>query len=137
MASDQLRYAKLPLRQGSGKLPALGFGTLIPDAAAARIPVEAALETGFRHFDCAERYRNEETVGDALRRGLARVGVKREEVFVTTKLWTTIIVPNGSRRRSTQAGGGSSSTMSISILFTRPSPSRPATTRIRRIRMAR
>ena len=87
MAAIDLRYTKLPLRYGAGELPALGFGTLIPDERAAGAAVETALETGFRHFDCAERYRNEQVVGDALGRVLARGGVKREEVFVTTKLW--------------------------------------------------
>ena len=59
----------------------------IPDERGAGAAVETALETGFRHFDCAERYRNEHVVGDALGRVLARGCVKREEVFVTTKLW--------------------------------------------------
>ena len=46
-------------------MPAVGFGTLIPDPLATRQATKAALEVGFRHFDCAERYRNEQAVGDA------------------------------------------------------------------------
>ena len=48
-----------------------------------------ALEAGFRHFDCAERYRNEREVGQALQAGLAAGGIAREDIFVTTKVWNT------------------------------------------------
>ena len=48
-----------------------------------------ALEAGFRHFDCAERYRNEREVGEALQAGLAAGAIAREDIFVTTKLWNT------------------------------------------------
>lgn len=70
-------------------MPALGFGTLIPDAAVTVSATRDALEAGFRHFDCAERYRNESEVGEALQAGLAAGGIAREEIFVTTKLWNT------------------------------------------------
>ncbi|MDP9079604.1 MAG: aldo/keto reductase [Bacteroidota bacterium] len=70
-------------------MPALGFGTLIPDAAATISATRDALEAGFRHFDCAERYRNESEVGEALQEGLAAGGLTREDIFVTTKLWNT------------------------------------------------
>jgi alcohol dehydrogenase (NADP+) len=70
-------------------MPALGFGTLIPDAAMTISATRDALEAGFRHFDCAERYRNESEVGEALQAGLAAEGLTREDIFVTTKLWNT------------------------------------------------
>src|SRR5580692_5813245 len=70
-------------------MPALGFGTLIPDAALTRTATRDALDTGFRHFDCAERYRNEREVGDALQAGLAANGIARANIFVTTKLWNS------------------------------------------------
>jgi alcohol dehydrogenase (NADP+) len=70
-------------------MPALGFGTLIADAAATISATRDALEAGFRHFDCAERYRNESEVGDALQAGLAAGGITREDIFVTTKLWNS------------------------------------------------
>lgn len=70
-------------------MPVLGFGTLIPDAAVTISATRDALEAGFRHFDCAERYRNESEVGEALQAGLAAGGIAREEIFVTTKLWNT------------------------------------------------
>ncbi|MGO8953388.1 MAG: aldo/keto reductase, partial [Rhodomicrobium sp.] len=62
---DTLRYRRIPLAHGSGAMPALGFGTLIPDPLATTQATKTALEVGFRHFDCAERYRNEHAVGEA------------------------------------------------------------------------
>jgi alcohol dehydrogenase (NADP+) len=79
----------MPLNNGSGYMPALGFGTLIPDTAVTISATRDALEAGFRHFDCAERYRNEGEVGEALRAGLAAGGIAREGIFVTTKLWNS------------------------------------------------
>jgi alcohol dehydrogenase (NADP+) len=70
-------------------MPALGFGTLIPDAAVTITATRDALEAGFRHFDCAERYRNEREVSQALHAGLAAGGIAREDIFVTTKLWNS------------------------------------------------
>jgi diketogulonate reductase-like aldo/keto reductase len=85
--TDGLRYIKIPLNNGSDQIPALGFGTLIPDPIATKDATKAALEVGFRQFDCAERYRNEEHGGEAMR-GVFREGkVRREDVFVGTKLW--------------------------------------------------
>jgi alcohol dehydrogenase (NADP+) len=85
--SDGLRYRKLPLRGESGAMPALGFGTLIPDATETSSATGAALEAEFRHFDCAERYGNEQQVGEAIRERLQRGSFAREDLFITTKLW--------------------------------------------------
>src|SRR6478752_9930436 len=87
--STDLRSTTLPLNHGAGRIPALGFGTLIPDPAVTISATRDALEAGFRHFDCAERYRNEREVGEALQKGLAAGGIAREDIFVTTKLWNT------------------------------------------------
>jgi alcohol dehydrogenase (NADP+) len=89
IASTDLQSMRMPLHDGAGQMPALGFGTLIPDAAVTISATRDALEAGFRHFDCAERYRNEREVGDALKAGLAAGGIAREDIFVTTKLWNT------------------------------------------------
>jgi diketogulonate reductase-like aldo/keto reductase len=86
-ALDPLRYTKIPLAYGPGAIPALGFGTLIPDPIATQQATKTALEVGFRHFDCAERYRNEQAVGDAMRETFKAGTIRREDVFVTTKLW--------------------------------------------------
>ncbi|HWC60340.1 MAG TPA: aldo/keto reductase [Verrucomicrobiae bacterium] len=85
---SDLRLAKIRLNSG-GAIPALGFGTLIPDLAETRTATTNALRTGFRHFDCAERYRNEREVGESLQAELAAGAVAREDIFITTKLWNT------------------------------------------------
>jgi diketogulonate reductase-like aldo/keto reductase len=85
--TDPLRFTKIPLNNGSGAMPALGFGSLIPDLAATKQAIKTALEVGFRHLDCAERYRNEDAVGDAMQEVFKTGAVRREDVFVTTKLW--------------------------------------------------
>src|SRR6478736_6548492 len=88
-ATDNLRYAKLALNNGSGAIPALGFGTLIPDPIATKNATKAALEAGFRGLDTAERYRTEKEVGEALKEVFETGKIKREDVFVATKLWNT------------------------------------------------
>ena len=89
LPADSLRHAKLPLNNGSGAIPALGFGTLIPDPAATRLATKAALEAGFRLIDTAERYRTEREVGEAMWDVFKEGKVKREDVVVVTKLWNT------------------------------------------------
>ena len=87
--SDTLRYTRIHLSHGSGELPAAGFGTLIPDPLATRQATQKALEVGFRHLDCAERYRNEEAVGEAIQNAFQAGTLRREDFFVTTKLWNS------------------------------------------------
>jgi diketogulonate reductase-like aldo/keto reductase len=84
---DTLRYTRIPLAHGSGEIPAVGFGTLIPDPVATKQATKTALEVGFRQFDCAERYRNEVAVGDAMQEVFRTGRIQRKDVFVTTKLW--------------------------------------------------
>ena len=66
------------------QIPCLGFGTWqTPDGDVAVSSVRCAIEAGYRHIDTAQAYGNEESVGQ----GIQESGVKREELFVTTKLW--------------------------------------------------
>jgi len=67
-----LRYTRIPLTDGSGAIPAVGFGTLIPYPVATKQATKTALEVGIRHLDWAGRYRNEEAVGDELGNGTER-----------------------------------------------------------------
>ncbi len=85
--ANGLRFRKIPLNNGSDEIPALGFGTLIPDPVKTKEAVRIALEVGFRQFDCAERYRNEEQVGEGMRAVFQQGKVKRADVFIGTKLW--------------------------------------------------
>ncbi len=87
VGSDSLRDTKMALNNGSGAIPALGFGTLIPDPVVTRIATRAALEAGFRQLDASERYRNEKEVGEALQEVFQAGMIEREEVFIATKLW--------------------------------------------------
>ena len=88
-ALDTFRAQRIALTHGSGALPALGFGTLIHDRLVTRQATKTALEVGFRHFDCAERYRNEDMVGEAMQEMFGTGAIRREDIFVATKLWNT------------------------------------------------
>jgi diketogulonate reductase-like aldo/keto reductase len=70
-------------------MPAVGFGTLIRDPLATKAATKTALEVGYRNVDCAERYRNEEAVGDAMQEAFKTGLVRREDLFISTKLWNT------------------------------------------------
>src|SRR5271165_7308962 len=88
MASNEdLTKRRFALNDGSGYIPALGFGTSLSDNTKTRNAVKTAVEVGFRHLDAAERYRNEAEVGAALKELFAEGTVRREDLFVTTKLW--------------------------------------------------
>lgn len=66
------------------KIPALGFGVFqVPDPAVCEKAVSDAIAAGYRLIDTAAAYMNEEAVG----RAIAKCGVAREELFITTKLW--------------------------------------------------
>lgn len=66
------------------EIPILGFGTFqITDPEQAETAVQEAIQAGYRHIDTAQSYMNEEAVG----RGIAKSGVAREELFITTKIW--------------------------------------------------
>jgi diketogulonate reductase-like aldo/keto reductase len=89
IATENLRDTTFALNNGSGAIPALGFGTLIPDPIATKNATRAALQAGFRAFDTAERYHTEKEVGEAMQEVFADGKIKREDVFVITKLWNT------------------------------------------------
>ncbi len=70
-------------------MPAIGLGTFGSDHAGAEEvagAVRGAAQVGYRHFDCAAVYRNEDRIGFALREILSG-GVRREELWITSKLW--------------------------------------------------
>ncbi len=85
--SDMFRQTRIPLASGTGAIPAIGFGSLFSDRVAGRQAIKTALEVGFRHLDCAELYGTEDVVGEAMQEAFADGTVRREELFVTTKLW--------------------------------------------------
>src|SRR6202165_4927605 len=81
------------------KIPAIGLGTWeLRGRTCARL-VEQALRLGYRHIDTAQVYENEREVGEGLRAS----GTRRDEVFVTTKVWTTHFAPNDLERSTKES----------------------------------
>jgi len=68
------------------KIPVVGFGTWQVSPDEAYESVRSALEVGYRHIDTAAAYENEAEVGQAI----TDSGIRREEIFVTTKLWNGV-----------------------------------------------
>lgn len=76
-----MEYGKL---HNGLEIPMLGFGVFqVPEPAQCEEAVLTALEHGYRLIDTAENYLNEEAVGSAVKKS----GLKREDVFITTKVW--------------------------------------------------
>ncbi|KAM8804234.1 aldo-keto reductase family 1 member C15-like isoform 2-T2 [Rhynchonycteris naso] len=93
MESKRSRFAKL---NDGHFMPVLGFGTIASEGVPKSKVTEAtkvAIDVGFRHIDAAYVYENEEEVGKAIREKIADGTVKREDIFYTTKLWTTFFRP--------------------------------------------
>jgi 2,5-diketo-D-gluconate reductase B len=81
MSHQQLDPDSVPY---AGQMPMLGLGTWEnDDADQCTESVRTALETGYRHIDTAQAYRNEDAVGE----GIAAADVPREDVFLATKVW--------------------------------------------------
>lgn len=73
-------------------IPVLGFGTYqITDPKEAEEAVYMAIQAGYRHIDTAQSYMNEEAVG----RGIAKSGISRDKLFVTTKIWVENVSYDG------------------------------------------
>jgi len=78
------------------RMPCVGLGTLgghgdalrKDSGAAMSEAVASAVEAGYRHFDCAECYKNEAEIGHGLQQAFAS-GVSREDIFITSKVWNT------------------------------------------------
>lgn len=82
-----MKSLKDTFRLGNGEeIPCIGYGTWQLDNGKATVEaVEYALQAGYRHIDTAAVYDNEESVGMAI----AGSGIRREEIFVTSKVWNT------------------------------------------------
>jgi D-xylose reductase len=80
--------AGLSLRTGD-RLPAVGLGLWkLPRAAVAQ-HVQTAIDAGYRHFDCACDYGNEAEVGEGLQAALQTGRCRRDQLWITSKLWNT------------------------------------------------
>ncbi|MBI5135053.1 aldo/keto reductase [Candidatus Uhrbacteria bacterium] len=74
-------------------IPLLGLGTWQSEPGKVGAAVEYALSIGYRHIDCAAVYRNEKEIGQAFHTVFSKGQLKREQVFVTSKLWNTAHAP--------------------------------------------
>jgi len=87
------------IEANGAKIPAIGLGTWeLSGRTCARL-VEQALRLGYRHIDTAQIYENEREVGE----GLHSSRVKRSEIFVTTKIWTTHFAPHDLERSTKES----------------------------------
>ncbi|VDL62814.1 unnamed protein product [Hymenolepis diminuta] len=82
------------LKLGDFEIPYLGFGTYKLAAEDVVPALSAALEVGYRHIDCAHLYLNEEEIGNALQDWFKSGKLKREDLFITSKLWNTYHRPD-------------------------------------------
>lgn len=78
----------IPLRSGA-TIPAIGLGTWKASPGMVGKAVKEALKSGYQHVDCAAVYQNEKEIGQALFEVFANDDIKREEVWITSKLWNT------------------------------------------------
>jgi 2,5-diketo-D-gluconate reductase B len=100
MEARSLGHAIMLFVEANGaKIPAIGLGTWeLRGRTCARL-VEQALRLGYRHVDTAQVYENEREVGDGLRAS----GVRRDEVFITTKVWTSHFAPHDLERSTRES----------------------------------
>lgn len=68
-------------------IPLLGFGTWNLEKPKASEAISIALQTGYRHLDCAVIYGNQKEVGHGIQEGLKKAGISRSSIWVTSKLW--------------------------------------------------
>jgi len=74
---------------GGASIPAIGFGTWQSAPGQVKAAVIEALKQGYRHLDLAKVYGNQVECGEGIKEGLKAAGVKREDVFITSKLWNS------------------------------------------------
>ncbi len=74
---------------GGGTLPSVGLGLWKVEKSVTPDVIQTAIDVGYRHFDCACDYGNEAEVGVGLQRSLHSGVVKREDLWITSKLWNT------------------------------------------------
>lgn len=85
-----MKYATLSSGQ---RFPLLGLGTWKSPENELYTAIRKAIEIGYRHIDCAPIYFNEPTIGKALKDAIKAGDVRREELWITSKLWNSDHAP--------------------------------------------
>ena len=81
--------SQIPLVRNQVYIPSFGLGTWNLDKSNASEIVSTAIQLGYRHIDCAAAYGNEKEVGQGIADGLKKAGIRRQSIWVTSKLWNS------------------------------------------------
>jgi diketogulonate reductase-like aldo/keto reductase len=111
----------LVVEANGARIPAFGLGTWALRGRTCARMVEEALRLGYRHIDTAEMYENEREVGEGLRAS----GVPREDVFITTKVWSSNLAPDDLARSVRQSVAKLNSAQVDLLLIHWPNPRIP------------
>ncbi|KAF5476134.1 hypothetical protein F2P56_007870, partial [Juglans regia] len=84
--AHEIRFFEL---NTGAKIPSLGLGTAQVDPGLVDEAVATAIKVGYRHIDCAQLYGNEKEIGLILKKLFEDGVVKREDLWITSKLWST------------------------------------------------
>ena len=75
------------IKLNQSEMPLVGFGTYLISNEDVESVIYQAIEAGYRHIDTAQGYFNEERIGKAITRAISKNIIKREDIYITTKLW--------------------------------------------------
>ncbi|KAK8632956.1 hypothetical protein V6N13_013812 [Hibiscus sabdariffa] len=90
MADNRIKFFEL---NTGAKIPSVGLGTYGAKHGVLQNTVITAIKVGYRHIDCASMYNNEKEIGYALKKVFGEGMVRRQDVWVTSKLWCTDHLP--------------------------------------------
>lgn len=80
--------------QSGQEIPTIGYGTWQSAPGEVSVGIYEALKAGYRHLDLAKIYQNQKEVAEGLHKGIKEFGLKREDLFITSKLWNNAHHPD-------------------------------------------